>query len=170
MATIFGISDSFTTVSGWILTTDLPGILYSMTGNVVLSAIALKDQEALYNWARSYGKLGNFILNDASDPLVRMIGNIARTKQGRQYWPFLDDLYKGKITVDEIDAVLNNPQKYYSLLVKTNINYAERIANKETVYGKAAIDNKVKEVGEDTYINKINGLHNLPAGPRFASI
>lgn len=136
----------------------------------LLSAIALKDQEALYNWARSYGKLGNYILNDASDPLVRMIGNIARTKQGRQYWPFLDDLYKGKITVDEIDAVLNNPQKYYSLLVKTNINYAERIANKETVYGKAAIDNKVKEVGEATYINKINGLHNLPAGPRFASI
>ncbi len=136
----------------------------------LLSAVALKDQEVIYNWARSYGKLGRYILNDATDPLVKTIGNIARTKQGRQYFPFLDDLYKGKITVDEIDAVLNNPQKYYSLLVKTNINYAERIANKETVYGKQAIDNKVKEVGEATYINKINALHSSPAGPRFASI
>lgn len=136
----------------------------------LLAVVAKQDQDAVYSWARSYGKLGKYILNDATDPLVKAIGNIARTKQGRQYFPFLDNIYKDRITIDEIDEALASQNKYYTLLVKTNIDYAERILNKQPVYGKAAIDNKVKEVGQNAYIKKINGLHEKPNAVRFASI
>lgn len=136
----------------------------------LLAVIARMDQDAIYSWARSNTPLASFILNEAKDPLVKTIGDIARTKQGRQYFPFLDNLYRGKITIDEIDNTISNPHAYYSLLVKTNIEYSARILNKENVFGRDVIENKIKEVGEATYINVINGLHEKPSDVRYKII
>lgn len=136
----------------------------------LLSAVAKIDQDALYNWVPGGSKVGRFIVNDASDPLVKMIGQIARTKQGRQYIPFLDNLYRNSITMDEIDKVISNPKAYYSLLVKTNLDYAGREVSGTNVYGRSLLEQKIKEVGEKTYINVVNGLHEKPAATRFASI
>ena len=64
-------------------------------------------------------------IKDNPDTLVQTISKLAVRKAGRLYFPFLDNLYHGKITMDEIDSVKDNVPKYFSLLVKTKIDYIE---------------------------------------------
>lgn len=147
-------------------------ILQSLNKNVdwpftdSLIVIAAKyDQDELYNYAAAPNRLGNRIQENA-DPLVKVIARMARSKNGRQYFPFLDNIYKGKITLDEIDKVKDEPFKYYHLLVDTKIDYADRIRLRDTPMAMSTLDNRLA-VASEFIINEINGLHESPDAVRF---
>ena len=78
------------------------------------------------------------------------------------YFPFLDQLYTGKLKMDSITRFVGNDTSsgYYSLLVRTRIDYARRIQAGDTPMASKVLIDKLKSKGIELYINEINALHN----------
>ena len=124
----------------------------------IIKSIAYKDPEQLYNYAAAPNGLGRKI-QSINDPLIKKIGLLALMKTGRMYFPFLDNLYKNKISMDSITKVLFDSTGYYKLLVKTQIEYAERVKNNDTPLVMKVLTAKLKSKAVELFINEINGLH-----------
>lgn len=135
----------------------------------LISLAGRRNQEELYNFAAASNKLAVRI-QKSQDPLVKIIARMARMKTGRQYFPFLDDLYKGKKTFEEIDAVMNDSVQYYKMLVQTEISYADRLLKRDTPLVMNTLTARLAQKAKDIFINEINGLHELPDAVRFKKI
>ena len=66
----------------------------------------------LYDYAASNSALGWRIKNNY-DPLVHIVSQMANSKSGQLFFPFLDNLMKGKITIDDINRVKDDDLNYY---------------------------------------------------------
>ncbi len=121
---------------------------------------AFRDQEELYRYAAVTNALGRRI-QAVNHPLVKIIGKLALTKTGRMYFPFLDNLYRNKISMDSITPYISNDTSagYYKLLVKTRIDYAQRMQQGDTPMSAMVLTNKLKAKAIELYINEINALH-----------
>jgi hypothetical protein len=121
---------------------------------------AFRNQEELYNYAAAPTALARKI-QSVNHPLVKIIGRLAVTKTGRMYFPFLDNLYNNKLTIDSITPFVTNDSStgYYKLLVRTRIDYAERMHRGDTPMAVTVLTNKLKSKAIELYINEINGLH-----------
>lgn len=126
----------------------------------LVSAIARRDPESIYDYAASTLELATKIRNNP-DSLIHVISVMAQSKTGRQLFPFLDNLYHGKITFDEIYSVMNNNEKYYKLLVQTQIDYAYRISKRDTPMAIEGLYSKLQQKAINPFINTINGLHDV---------
>jgi hypothetical protein len=130
-----------------------------------LLIIAARTQpERLYTYSQAINRpLGKRIQNNP-DKLVQLIMALAQMKEGRMYFPFLDDLYKGKISQAAIKNTIGETNKtlYYKLLVQTQIRYTERMQRKDTPLAYNALMEMLKLIAVDNYINTINGLHERP--------
>lgn len=135
----------------------------------LIALAARRSQEELYNFAAATNKLGARI-RQSQDSLVKIISHMARMKTGRQYFPFLDDLYKGKKTFAEIDSVMGDSVQYYKLLVQTEISYADRMLRRDTPLVMNTLTARLQQKARDVFINEINGLHELPDAVRFKKI
>ncbi|MFT4205051.1 MAG: hypothetical protein QM610_14195 [Chitinophagaceae bacterium] len=141
---------------------------YAQTDSAIVD-FAHKNPDVLYDFAASSNRIGNVIRNN-KDLLVHVISQMATQKNGRQYFPFLDNLYKGKTTFEEIDKTLDDPTKvsYYRLLVSTEVEYAERtLKERDTPMGMRALNIRLQAVALDPFVNTINGLHESPDAVRF---
>ena len=131
----------------------------------LISFSARYNGDELYTYAAASNKLANKIHN-SPDTLVQIISKLSKLKAGRQYFPFLDNLYHGKTSIEQIDNVLDDPVKYYRLLVSTKVDYSSRLLQHDTAMGIGDLDNRIKYAGT-LFINEINGLHESPDGIRF---
>ncbi len=134
-----------------------------------IKAIAYKNPDLVYTYASSGSALSKKIRN-SDDPLVNTIGKMATMKTGRLYFPFLDDLYRGAQTFESIEPALKDDTKYFKLLVKTHINYANRVSNNEIPIGHKDLSKKLKQKAIEIYVNNINGLHNASDAVRFRKL
>lgn len=119
---------------------------------------ANRDPEELYNYASSYDKLAQKI-KTVNDPLVKAVCKMAGMESGRLYFPFLDMIYRGNITIDAIARVKDDDHAYYKLLVKTEIDYAERLQKGDTPLVMHVLTERLKRKAVETYIDVINSLH-----------
>ena len=98
---------------------------------------------------------------------MKIVAQLALTSTGRMYFPFLDQLYTGKLKMDSITRYVGNDTSsgYYSLLVRTRIDYASRMQAGDTPMAAKVLSAKLKSKGIELYINEINALHdeNNPA-------
>ena len=92
----------------------------------LIKMVAYSNSEELYSYAQGTDELAGRIQNHP-DPLVSWISRLARMNTGRLYFPFLNNLYKGKMTLEEIDGSMEDKYKYFRLLVNTEINYAGQL-------------------------------------------
>jgi hypothetical protein len=114
----------------------------------------------LYDYSQASNKLALIIRNINDDVFIKSIARMARSKDGQQYFPFLDNIVKGKMDFASIDSVKNDSIKYYKLLVKTQMDYVERAINKDTAFEFKALTSKLETKAKETFVNVINGLHN----------
>jgi len=123
---------------------------------------AFRDPEKLYNFAAASNPLGRKI-QSVNHSLVKIIGQLSLTKTGRMYFPFLDQLYHGKYSIDDITPMLpdDSASRYYKLLVDTRIDYAGRMQNGDTPMLEKVLTAKLKSKAIELYINEINVLHEL---------
>ncbi|MEN9686412.1 MAG: hypothetical protein RLZZ28_2198 [Bacteroidota bacterium] len=121
---------------------------------------AFQNQEELYNYAAVPNDLGRRI-QSINHPLVKIISRLSLSKTGRMYFPFLDNLYRGKLSIDSIRPLVSNDSSsgYYKLLVRTRIDYAARMQKGDTPMAAMALTNKLKSKAIELYINEINALH-----------
>lgn len=136
----------------------------------VIKQVAKRDPDVIYTYARANSTLSQKV-KSSNDLLVSTIVKLAPRQNGRQYFPFLDNLYRGKITLDEIDNKSSDVVSYYKLLVATEIEYAKRVLQRDTPMAMDALFSKLKLTARDGFINEINGLHENPdRAVRFACL
>ena len=75
---------------------------------------------------RAIRRLSSRIRN-STDSLISTWSKIASSRSGQLYLPFLDNLIHHRITIAEINKVKDDNLNYYRLLVKTRMDYAERM-------------------------------------------
>lgn len=136
-----------------------------------LLSVAVKTKpEELYSYAQATNtKLGRRIKH-SSNPEIKQICLLANDNNGRLYFPFLDNLLKEKMVIADIKKVMYNPDEYYKLLVKTEIEYAARAKTGDTAVVWEALLGMLQKKAIETYVTTINGLHQSPDAVRFKSI
>ena len=114
----------------------------------------------LYNFAAAGNELAWRIRN-SKDSLVHTVAMLAGSKSGRLYFPFLDNLVKGKLTTDEIDKVKDDDLNYYRLLVRTRLDYAARVLPplRDTPLEMNALTAMLEKKGKQVFVSEINALH-----------
>jgi hypothetical protein len=132
----------------------------------LIKVAGYKFPNKLYDYAAANNKLGNAI-GRIDDPLIKAITKMARSGSGQLYFPFLDNVVAGKVTFEEIDAVKGDDAKYYKLLVKTRIDYMNRIMNGEKIQGLEPLTVMLRKRAKDVFVKEINALHNEPDPKRF---
>ena len=124
--------------------------------------VSRTQAEDIYNYAQSTNTTLGKRIQKIEDPLVKTISRLATMNTGRLYFPFLDNLYKGKTSIEEIGKDLEDEFKYYRLLVNTQIDYAARTRNRDTPMAMEAVTAMLKKKAVEDFINVINGLHDSP--------
>ncbi len=132
--------------------------------------VARTQAEDIYNYAQSTNTSLGRRIQRIQDPLVKTISSLAGMNTGRLYFPFLDNLYKGKTTIEDIKRNLDDEYKYYRLLVNTQIDYAQRIRQRDTPMAMEAVTSMLKKKAVENFINVINGLHNSPDQIRMKKV
>jgi hypothetical protein len=84
-------------------------------------------------------------------------------KTGRYYFPFLDALYTGKMSIDTITPLIPEDQSenYFRLLVHTRVQQVQRKKEGDKFVAEAALLSRLKSLVMELYINDINGLHQI---------
>ncbi|MEO7923610.1 MAG: hypothetical protein ABIR30_08020 [Chitinophagaceae bacterium] len=124
----------------------------------------------IYDFSQANNSLGTVIRNIKDDLFIATIVKMSRSKNGQQYFPFLDNIVNGKMTFEEIDAAKDDSLLYYKLLVKTQVEYFWRAINKDTAFEYSSLRERVERKARENFVNVINGLHNENTELRFRSI
>lgn len=136
----------------------------------LIKAVSRRYPSQLYTYAQANNKLGYTIRNIVNDPFIRTVVQMSRSKSGQMYFPFLDNVIKGKVTLADLNAAEKDSVLYYRLLVNTRIDYVQRAHNKDTAIAYAELEAKLVQKAGDVFVNNINGLHERPDAIRFRSI
>jgi hypothetical protein len=151
----------------FVTLTENPGVSFL---DSIVKVAAYKYPRKLYDYAVASNKLG-YAIRRIDDPLVKTVSKMATSKgSGQLYFPFLDNILKGKMTFEDIDEVKNDSIKYYKLLVQTKLDYAERALNKDTAYEVEALNTMLEKKAHEVFVNVINGLHEENDAVRFKII
>jgi len=128
----------------------------------LISVVARRDIPKLYDYAQARNTLGNRIRNHP-DTLVRMIATMANSKSGRLYFPFLENLMRGKITLADIDKVKDDNVAYFRLMVQTRIEYAGLLLPpiRDTAREMKALTAMMARKAKEYFIREINALHSV---------
>jgi hypothetical protein len=129
----------------------------------LIKVAAHNDIGKVYDYAQARGALGDRIRHHP-DSTVQLVARMANSKSGQFYFPFLDNLTRGKITLEEIDAVKDNEVKYFRLLVKTRIDYVQRSLPpiNDTARQMQALTEMMSRKAKQYFIREINALHDNP--------
>jgi hypothetical protein len=126
----------------------------------LIKVAGYRDPGQLYDFAAANNRLGSAIRR-IDDPLITAVSRMATSNSGRWYFPFLDDIMKGKLSIGEIDEVKDDSVLYFRLLVKTHLDYVQRALNKDTAYGFKELQDRIKTKATDVLVNTINSLHEV---------
>jgi hypothetical protein len=98
-----------------------------------------------------------------------MVAKIASSRSGQLYLPFLDNLLHHRISIEDINKVKDDNLNYYRLLVKTRLDYVERLLPpvRDTAVEMEALTSMLEAKGKDIFVREINALHDKPASVRF---
>jgi hypothetical protein len=136
----------------------------------LIRSVAQKNPQQLYDYAQADNRLGVIIRNISGDVFITSVVHMATSKSGQQYFPFLDNIVKGKMTFDEIDSVMEDSLLYYRLLVKTQMDYTERMLNRDTAFAFKELTAKIEKKAREVFVTTINGLHEETDEVRFKCI
>ncbi|HEY4149818.1 MAG TPA: hypothetical protein VGM41_12855, partial [Chitinophagaceae bacterium] len=132
---------------------------------------AHRNPKKFYDYAAVSDKLGMRI-RSLPDTFVHTIANMAKSKSGQLYFPFIDLLVHGKISLEDIDKVKEDNLAYYRLLVKTRIDFAGRMMApaRDTPMEMQSLTRMMANKAKEAFIREINGLHDQPDPIRFKSL
>ena len=126
----------------------------------LIKVAGYRDPGQLYNFAAANNNLG-FAIRRINDPLISAISKMATSNSGRWYFPFLDNIMNGKMSLNDIDAVKDDSVRYFRLLVKTHLDYLQRALDKDVPYGYKELEERIKTKARDVFVNTINALHEV---------
>jgi len=124
----------------------------------------------LYSYAQSNSSVEGKLIRRNTNSLVKTVTQLSQTPNALFYFPFLDDILKGKKTIDSIKKYVGENDNdydsigYYRLLVKTEIEYYKRMApplrdTPVAMFGANGLREVLKDRSIRHFITPINELH-----------
>lgn len=126
----------------------------------LLKVVARIYPRQFYDYAAASDRLGQRIRSIKDDPFVVLVSQMAGSRSGQQYFPFVDNILKGRITVEQIDQVKDDTLAYYRLLVATQMDYVDRALKGDTALEHRALTLRLEDKARSNFVTVINGLHN----------
>lgn len=128
----------------------------------LLVVAAFKNQESLYTYASVPDALGKRI-HQSTHPLVKLVAYLTKLPTGRMIFPFIDEIYHGRLTIDSIAPFTHQDTTgtYFSMLVSTRMQYVQRMQRGDTAMAMDALYKKIQQKSVEDYLNEINGLHEI---------
>ncbi len=136
-----------------------------------LIVIAAKTNPVqLYTYAQSTSSPEGKLIHRNGNKLVKAVAELSQTPHALFYFPFLDNLLSGKLTIDSIKKFVGTSDTdydsvgYYKLLVKTEIEYFKRVApplrdTPVAMFGPNGLRETLKNKAIQHFITPINNLH-----------
>ena len=134
----------------------------------------------LYSYAQSAGSKQGRLIRRIEDPRIKTVVQLSAQNRALFYFPFMDELISGKLKMSDITKVAGNSDRnydsvgYYSLLVKTEIDYYDRFTHGDTpiaMFGANGLVDMLKAKAIQHFITPINLLHESPnPAVRFKAI
>jgi hypothetical protein len=133
---------------------------------VVLASI--RNPKQLYDYASASNSPESKLIQKNNDKLVKAIARLSHTPNALFYYPFLDDIVNGKLSVDSIKKYIGDGEKevdsvgYFKLLVKTEISYQLRLIARDTpiaMFGTNGLREMLQKKANQHFITPINELH-----------
>jgi hypothetical protein len=120
------------------------------------------DIGRLYNFA-SAGNALAWRIRNSKDSLIHTVAMLAGSRSGQLYLPFLDQLVKGKISMEDIDKVKDDDLNYFRLMVRTRLDYAARVLPplRDTPLEMDALTEMLEKKSKQVFVNEINALHTV---------
>ena len=126
--------------------------------NLIIKTAA-KSPNVILSYAKSTSVERDIVMR-SKDPLVQAITGLAtNTTNSLKALPFISDIYNKKMTFEEVNKAIANPQSYYKQLVKSKIN--------QPTIGAHVISREIKHEALKTYVRQVNELHDETAAVRF---
>jgi hypothetical protein len=127
----------------------------------------------LYSYAQALNTPEGALIHRSTDPLVKTVAQLSLTPNALLYFPFLDNILKGKITIDSIKKYIGDGENagekdtigYYKLLVRTEIEYSARLVAKDTpiaMFGSNGLRDMLQRKALEHFVTSINALHDEP--------
>lgn len=150
-----------------ILSIIRPFVKESFADSLIVLA-CLNNPKQLYDYASSNSSAESKLIRRNKHPMVKAVAHLAQTPNALLYYPFLDDILKGKQSTDSLKKLIGDGEAgmdsigYYKLLVKTEIEYYERLVKKDTpiaMFGTNGLRNMLQRIALRHFITPINELH-----------
>ena len=128
----------------------------------------LNNPKQLYDYASAVNSPEGKLIHRNTDPTVKAIVKLSQTTNALFYYPFLDDILKGKQSMDSIRKIVGDGENnvdtvaYFKLLVKTEINYQQRLIANDTpvaMFGTNGLREMLQKKAIKHFITPINELH-----------
>lgn len=136
----------------------------------LVRVVARLYPKQLYDYSQASNRLGNIIRGIRDDKFIQTVVRMARSRDGQQYFCFLDNVVQGKLSFEEIDAAKEDSVQYFRLLVRTRMDYVARALDRDTAFEYAALGDRLERKARENFVNTINALHNENAEFRFRCI
>lgn len=139
----------------------LPDFATESYADPVIAAAAKVMPNTILTYALSKSQLGVAVRRN-KDPFVKTIVSIAdQSKTPQKVLPFVDEIFQGRKTIAQVDAITADPKAYFQALVALKLQ------------GNSAADKAIE--GEINYrglqfVRVVNELHDSPAPVRFKSL
>jgi hypothetical protein len=127
----------------------------------------------LYSYAQATALPEGRLIQRSNDTMVRAVAELSRTPNALFYYPFLDDLLKGRKTIEAIKKYVGDGEQgydsvgYYKLLVKTATEYYRRVIRRPqpdtpyAMYGPNGLLEVLAKKSLQHFVAPINGLHDV---------
>jgi hypothetical protein len=131
----------------------------------------------LYSYAQAVNLPEGRLIQRNTDKMVKAVAELSQTPNALFYFPFLDDILKGRKTINDIKKYVGDGEAgydsvgYYKLLVQTAIEYHKRVINRVmpdtpvAMFGPNGLQEVLAKKSLQHFANPINTLHeeNNPA-------
>ncbi|MBP6285495.1 MAG: hypothetical protein KA409_01155 [Ferruginibacter sp.] len=154
-----------------ILQTIEPYINEPFADNLIVISCRF-NPTSIYSIAQAPDSKMGALIHRNKDPLVVAVVELSKTPNALLYFPFLDDLLKGRKTVESIKKYVGDGELgydsvgYFKLLVRTEIEYFTRMTSpaRDTpiaMFGPNGLREVLKNKALQHFVTPINTLHDL---------
>ncbi|MES2702778.1 MAG: hypothetical protein V4649_09075 [Bacteroidota bacterium] len=129
----------------------------------IIAVVARINPSMIFNYAQSTNPLIRTPVHRTQDPFVQAIVQIAtKSRAPLKAFPFLNDIYTGRRTLAEIDALADRPDDYFQNLVRLKL---ENDTVTRSIYTAEMQYRTLKN-----YVRQMNDLHEEKDNVRFKCI
>lgn len=122
----------------------------------------------LYDYALAKQSAVGKRIHQSSDPLTKTIAELTQTPNALFFFPFIDNIMQQRVSIDSIRKLIGDGVNgydsvgYYKLLVRTEIEYYDRLVRQDTPYamlGANGLRDMLKRKAIQHFVTPINDLH-----------